>query len=429
MEWINVPEEGLSLREVRRLTNRNVNLSADVEKAVSAILDEVREGGDAAVRALTKKFDGVELESLRVTEEEIEEAVAAVGEEFMAVLREAKDNIEMFHKEQLRESWVKEFRPGVRLGEQYEAIQRVGVYVPGGRAAYPSTVLMDTVPAVVAGCPSIAMTTPPGKDGKVNPNILAAAYVAGVKEIYKVGGAQGIAMLAYGTETVEPVFKIAGPGNAFVAMAKRLVFGTVGIDMIAGPSEVCCVADGSADPKWIAADLLSQAEHDPRAAVFLVTPDEAFGKAVEAEMYAQMKELPRYEIIKSSVGDYAKAFLCKDIPQCFDIVNKVAPEHLEVEVPEPESYLPLVVNAGAIFVGKYTSEPIGDYMAGPNHTLPTSGTAAFSSPLGVMDFVKHSSVEIYTKEAFKNISKKVQLFANAEGLQAHAHAMEVRDED
>lgn len=429
MEWINVPLEGLSLREVRRLTNRNVNLSADVEKAVSAILDEVREGGDAAVRALTKKFDGVELGSLRVTEEEIEEAVAEVGEEFMAVLREAKDNIEMFHREQLRESWVKEFRPGVRLGEQYEPIQRVGVYVPGGRAAYPSTVLMDTVPAVVAGCPSIAMTTPPGKDGRVNPNILAAAYVAGVKEIYKVGGAQGIAMLAYGTETVEPVFKIAGPGNAFVAMAKRLVFGTVGIDMIAGPSEVCCVADGSANPKWIAADLLSQAEHDPRAAVFLVTPDKAFGEAVEEEMYKQMKALPRYEIIKSSVGDYAKAFLCKDIPQCFDIVNKVAPEHLEIEVPEPESYLPLVVNAGAVFVGKYTSEPIGDYMAGPNHTLPTSGTAAFSSPLGVMDFVKHSSVEIYTREAFRNISKKVQLFANAEGLQAHAYAMEVRDED
>ena len=429
MEWIKVPEEGLTLRQVRQMTNRNVNLSADVEKAVTAILDQVRDGGDAAVKALTKKFDGVELEDLRVTDAEIQEAVAEVGEEFMAVLREAKANIEAYHKEQARKSWVKEFRPGVRLGEQYEAIQRVGVYVPGGRAAYPSTVLMDTVPAVVAGCPSIAMTTPPGKDGKVNPNILAAAYVAGVKEIYKVGGAQGIAMLAYGTETVEPVFKIAGPGNAFVAMAKRLVFGTVGIDMIAGPSEVCCIADGSANPKWVAADLLSQAEHDPRAAVFLVTTDESFGKAVQAEMDAQMKELPRYEIIKSSVGTYAKAFLCKDLPQCFDIVNKVAPEHLELNVENPESYLPLVVNAGAIFVGKYTSEPIGDYMAGPNHTLPTSGTAAFSSPLGVYDFVKHSSVEIYTKEAFQGISKKVQLFANAEGLQAHAHAMEVRDED
>lgn len=429
MEWINVPASGLSLREVRRLTNRNVNLSADVERAVSDILETVREGGDAAIRELTEKFDGVRLDDFRVSEEEIAEAVASVGEDFLAVLREAKENIEMYHREQVRESWVKEFRPGVRLGEQYEAIQRVGVYVPGGRAAYPSTVLMDTVPAVVAGCPSIAMTTPPGKDGKVNPNILAAAYVAGVKEIYKVGGAQGIAMLAYGTETVEPVFKIAGPGNAFVAMAKRLVFGTVGIDMIAGPSEVCCVADDSANPTWIAADLLSQAEHDPRAAVFLVTPDEAFGRAVQAEMERQMKELPRYEIIKSSVGDYAKAFLCKDIPQCFDIVNKIAPEHLEVEVPEPESYLPLVVNAGAIFVGKWTSEPIGDYMAGPNHTLPTSGTAAFSSPLGVMDFVKHSSVEIYNEAAFRGISKKVQLFADAEGLHGHAHAMEVRDAD
>lgn len=429
MEWIQVPEEGLSLRESRRLTNRAVNLSADVEQAAAAILEDVRANGDEAVRRLTKKFDGADLQDFRVTEEEIDEAVASVGEDLMAVLREAKENIEAYHKEQVRKSWIREFRPGVRLGEQYEPIQRVGVYVPGGRAAYPSTVLMDTVPAVVAGCPSIAMATPPGRDGKVNPNILAAAKVAGVKEIYKVGGAQAIAMLAYGTETVEPVFKIAGPGNAFVAMAKRLVYGTVGIDMIAGPSEVCCVADGSANPKWIAADLLSQAEHDPRAAVFLITTDAEFGKAVQAEMEVQMKQLPRYEIIKSSVGDYAKAFLCRDAAQCFDVVNKIAPEHLEIELPDPESYLPLVKNAGAIFVGKYTSEPLGDYMAGPNHTLPTSGTAAFSSPLGVYDFVKHSSVEIYTEEAFRKISRKVQLFAQAEGLGAHAHAMEVRDEE
>ena len=429
MEWITVPEEGLTLREVRRMTNRAVNLSSDVERAAAAILEDVRQNGDEAVRRLTKQFDGADLADFRVSEEEIEEAVAGVGEDFLAVLREAKDNIETYHREQVRKSWIKEFRPGVRLGEQYEPIQRVGVYVPGGRAAYPSTALMDTVPAVVAGCPSIAMTTPPGKDGKVNPNILAAAYVAGVKEIYKVGGAQGIAMLAYGTETVEPVFKIAGPGNAFVAMAKRLVYGTVGIDMIAGPSEVCCVADGSANPKWIAADLLSQAEHDPRAAVFLITTDAAFGKAVQAEMEGQMQALPRYEIMKQSVGDYAKAFLCRDAAQCFDVVNKIAPEHLEIELPDPEQYLPLVKNAGAIFLGKYTSEPIGDYMAGPNHTLPTSGTAAFSSPLGVCDFVKHSSVEIYTEEAFRRISKKVQRFALAEGLGAHAHAMEVRDED
>jgi histidinol dehydrogenase len=429
MEWIQVPEEGLSLREIRRLTNRAVNLSADVEQAAAAILEDVRANGDEAVRRLTKKFDGADLQDFRVTEEEIDEAVASVGEDLMAVLREAKENIEAYHKEQVRKSWIREFRPGVRLGEQYEPIQRVGVYVPGGRAAYPSTVLMDTVPAVVAGCPSIAMATPPGRDGKVNPNILAAAKVAGVKEIYKVGGAQAIAMLAYGTETVEPVFKIVGPGNAFVAMAKRLVYGTVGIDMIAGPSEVCCVADGSANPKWIAADLLSQAEHDPRAAVFLITTDAEFGKAVQAEMEIQMKQLPRYEIIKRSVGDYAKAFLCRDAAQCFDVVNKIAPEHLEIELPDPEIYLPLVKNAGAIFVGKYTSEPLGDYMAGPNHTLPTSGTAAFSSPLGVYDFVKHSSVEIYTEEAFRKISRKVQLFAQAEGLGAHAHAMEVRDED
>lgn len=429
MEWIEVPEKGLTLREVRTMTNRNVNLSDDLEKSVSAILAQVKEGGDEAIRALTKKFDGVDLTDFRVSESEIEEAVRAVGPEFLAVLKEAKENIEAFHREQVRKSWSKTFRDGVELGERFLPIQRVGVYVPGGRAAYPSTVLMDTVPAMVAGCPSVAMATPPGKDGKVNPNILAAAYVAGVKEIYKVGGAQGIGMLAYGTETVEPVFKIVGPGNAFVAMAKRLVFGTVGIDMIAGPSEVCCVADGSANPKWIAADLLSQAEHDPRAAVFLITPDKDFGLAVQKEMEKQMKELSRYEIMKSSVDQYAKAFLCKDAEQCFDIVNKIAPEHLEVELPDPKKYLPLIYNAGAIFLGKYTSEPIGDYMAGPNHTLPTSGTAAFSSPLGVYDFVKHSSVECYSEEAFRKISKKVQLFAKAEGLTAHAHAMEVRDED
>lgn len=428
MEWIEVPAEGLSLREVRRLTNRAVNLSSEVEQAAKAILEDVRQNGDEAVRRLTKEFDGADLDDFRVTEAEIDEAVAEVGEAFMAVLQEAKENIEMYHREQVRKSWMKEFRPGVRLGEKYEPIQRVGVYVPGGRAAYPSTVLMDTVPAVVAGCPSIAMTTPPGRDGKVNPYILAAARVAGVTEIYKAGGAQGIAMLAYGTETVEPVFKIAGPGNAFVAMAKRLVYGTVGIDMIAGPSEVCCVADGRANPKWVAADLLSQAEHDPRAAVFLVTTDAAFGRAVAAEMDRQMRELPRYEIIRSSVTDYAKGFLCRDVARCFDVVNKIAPEHLEIGLPDPEQYLPLVKNAGAIFLGEFTSEPIGDYMAGPNHTLPTSGTAAFSSPLGVSDFVKHSSVECYTEEAFRAISAKVQRFARAEGLDGHAHAMEVRDE-
>lgn len=236
-------------------------------------------------------------------------------------------------------------------------------------------------------------------------------------------------MLAYGTETVEPVFKIVGPGNAFVAMAKRQVFGQVGIDMIAGPSEVCCVADETANPEWVAADLLSQAEHDPRAAVFLITTSEAFGRQVEQAMDRQMKELPRYEIIRSSVGDYARAFLCRDYEQCFDVVNKIAPEHLEVELENPEQYLPLIKNAGAIFLGRYTSEPLGDYMAGPNHTLPTSGTAAFSSPLGVYDFVKHSSVEYYSEEAFRKISAKVQMFANAEGLSAHAKAMEVRDEE
>lgn len=429
MEWINVSKKTPTLREIRRLTNRDVNLSDEIEDIVLGILKQVRSDGDQAIRALTKQFDGVNLESFRVTEDEIQEGLEKVTPAFLEVLKEAKNNIEVFHREQILKSWRKEFRDGVTLGEQFTPIQRIGVYVPGGRAAYPSTVLMDVIPAIVAGCPSVAMTTPPEKDGKINPNVLAAAYIAGIKEIYKVGGAQGIGMLAYGTETVEPVFKIVGPGNAFVAMAKRLVFGTVGIDMIAGPSEVCCIADGNANPIWVAADLLSQAEHDPRAAVFLVTTDEEFGEDVVKEMKRQAALLSRYEVIKSSVQNYGKVFLCKDIDQCFDIVNKIAPEHLEINLPDPGKYLPLVLNAGAIFLGKFTSEPIGDYMAGPNHTLPTSGTAAFSSPLGAYDFVKHSSIESYTEEAFHKISEKVQIFANAEGLQAHANAMGVRDEE
>ena len=411
------------------ILNRDIRAEKNVEDVVDAIIADVRARGDDALKDYALKFDGATIENLQVTQAEIDEAFAGMDPYFLETLRQAAENIEQFHRQQVHKNFVMNDRPGIVLGQKYTPIEKAGVYVPGGTAAYPSTVLMDVIPAKVAGVSEIVMTTPAGKDGKVNPVILAAAATAGVTKIFKTGGAQAVAALAYGTQSIPAVDKIVGPGNIYVATAKRKVFGKVGIDMIAGPSEVCCVADGSANPTWIAADLLSQAEHDPRAAVFLITPDKDFGLKVQAEMERQMKELSRYEIMKSSVDTYAKAFLCRDAAQCFDIVNKIAPEHLEVELPDPKQYLPLIYNAGAIFLGKYTSEPIGDYMAGPNHTLPTSGTAAFSSPLGVYDFVKHSSVECYTEEAFRKISRKVQLFAKAEGLTAHANAMEVRDED
>ena len=318
------------------------------------------------------------------------------------------------------------FRDGVRLGARYTPIQRVGVYVPGGTAAYPSTVLMDVIPAEVAGVPSIAVFTPPAKDGSVNPYILAAAHVAGATEIYKVGGAQSIAAAAFGTESIPPVFKIVGPGNAYVAMAKRLVFGTVGIDMIAGPSEVGILADENANPVWVAADLLAQAEHDRRAAVFLATPSAALASAVEGEVEKQLAELPRQDIAAASVADHGKIFITKDRQQAIDIMNLIAPEHLEIDFHDAEQYVDQIQNAGAIFIGPYTPEPIGDYFAGPNHTLPTMGTAAFSSPLGVYDFVKRSSLLSYNKEAFDKVAEKVIRFANVEGLQAHGLAVRRR---
>lgn len=344
----------------------------------------------------------------------------------MAVLQEAADNIRKYHQRQVQTTWMDTFRPGVRLGAKFTPIQRVGVYVPGGTAAYPSTVLMDTIPAHVAGVPSIAVFTPPAKDGSVNPYILAAAHVAGATEIYKVGGAQGIAAAAFGTESIPPVFKIVGPGNAYVAMAKRLVFGTVGIDMIAGPSEVGILADHDANPVWVAADLLAQAEHDRRAAVFLVTPSAALAHAVEAEVQRQLEELPRKEIAAASVENHAKVFITKDKDQAVSIMNLIAPEHLEIEFSDAEAYVDKIVNAGAIFIGSYTTEPLGDYFAGPNHTLPTMGTAAFSSPLGVYDFVKRSSLLQYNKEAFEAVADKVIRFANVEGLQAHGLAVRRR---
>lgn len=426
MEWIDVPSEGLTLRDIRRITKRDQAESEDIRKAVEAILADIEQRGDAAVREYTKRFDGVDLDSFLVSPEEIDDAVDIVGPDFMAILEEAAANIRAYHERQVEQTWIDTFRPGVRLGAKFTPIQRVGVYVPGGTAAYPSTVLMDTIPAHVAGVPSIAVFTPPAKDGSVNPYILAAAHVAGATEIYKVGGAQGIAAAAYGTESIPPVFKIVGPGNAYVAMAKRLVFGTVGIDMIAGPSEVGVLADHDANPVWVAADLLAQAEHDRRAAVFLVTPSAAFAGEVEAEVRRQLEELPRKDIAAESIEKHAKFFIVKDKDQAVDIMNLIAPEHLEIAFSDAETWAKKIVNAGAIFMGPYTTESLGDYFAGPNHTLPTMGTAAFSSPLGVYDFVKRSSLLEYDKDAFTAVADKVMRFANVEGLQAHGLAVRRR---
>ena len=426
MEWIEVPEEGLTLRQVRAITARNQSESEAIRQRVEHILQAVQERGDEALKEFTAIFDGPFLDSFLVTEEEIDAAVAAVGPDFMAVLEEAADNIRAYHERQVETTWMDTFRPGVRLGAKFTPIQRVGVYVPGGTAAYPSTVLMDIIPAHVAGVPSIAVFTPPRKDGSVNPYILAAARVAGATEIYKAGGAQGVAAAAFGTESIPPVFKIVGPGNAYVAMAKRLVFGTVGIDMIAGPSEVGVLADDTANPVWVAADLLAQAEHDARAAVFLVTPSRALAEAVEAEVRRQLDELPRRDIAAPSVEQYGKIFVTKDMNQAVEVMNLIAPEHLELDTADAEALAGDIVNAGAIFIGPYTPEPIGDYFAGPNHTLPTMGTAAFSSPLGVYDFVKRSSLLQYDKEAFEAVAEKVMAFANVEGLQAHGLAVKRR---
>lgn len=426
MEWIEVPEEGLTLRQVRAITARNQSESEAIRQRVEHILQAVQERGDEALKEFTAIFDGPFLDSFLITEEEIDAAVAAVGPDFMAVLEEAADNIRTYHERQIETTWMDTFRPGVRLGAKFTPIQRVGVYVPGGTAAYPSTVLMDIIPAHVAGVPSIAVFTPPRKDGSVNPYILAAARVAGATEIYKAGGAQGVAAAAFGTESIQPVFKIVGPGNAYVAMAKRLVFGTVGIDMIAGPSEVGVLADDTANPVWVAADLLAQAEHDARAAVFLVTPSRALAEKVEAEVRRQLDELPRRDIAAPSVEQYGKIFVTKDMNQAVEVMNLIAPEHLELDTADAEALAGDIVNAGAIFIGPYTPEPIGDYFAGPNHTLPTMGTATFSSPLGVYDFVKRSSLLQYDKEAFEAVAEKVMAFANVEGLQAHGLAVKRR---
>lgn len=401
----------------------------NVSDAVSAIIARVATEGDSALLELTERFDKVRLASLEVSEEEIDEAFASVSEELLAVIREAEANVRAFHSRQVRNSFVISERDGVVIGQKVLPIERVGLYVPGGTAAYPSTVLMDAVPAKIAGCSEIVMVTPPGRDGKVAPAILAAAKVAGVTRIFKVGGAQAIAALAYGTESIPKVDKIVGPGNAFVAEAKKQVFGRVSIDMIAGPSEILVVADGASDPEFVAADLLSQAEHDRNASAVLVTDSMALAEAVSAELERQIPLLPRADIARASIDNNGKIIVADDIALAIEISNEIAPEHLELCLDNPFDYLDRVKHAGSIFMGRYCPEALGDYFAGPNHTLPTSGTARFSSPLGVEDFIKTTQFTYYTKDALGKVADKVALFANTEGLQAHAKSAVVRKKD
>lgn len=419
-----------SIDQLDRLLGRSESDKQNVRDIVLDIIEQVRARGDQALIDYASRFDGCTLTALRVTEKEIDDAYASIDPKLIAVMEEAAANIRAFHEKQKEATWTYSPAPGITLGQHITPLERVGLYVPGGKAAYPSTVLMDSIPAMVAGVDSIAMVTPPGKDGRINPNILAAARIAGVTEIYKTGGAQAIAALAYGTESVAPVNKIVGPGNIFVATAKKEVFGQVAIDMIAGPSEVLILSDGSASPVYAAADLLSQAEHDEMAMPILVTTDEAFADAVIAEVYRQIEaDLSRKAIARSSVDDYGRVFLCDDLDQAFDLANAIAPEHMEIMLPEAMDYLEKVRNAGAIFLGSYTPEPLGDYFAGPNHTLPTSGTAKFSSPLGVYDFTKRSSILSYSEDALGQAASKIAAFARSEGLDAHAKSIERRFEN
>ena len=402
--------------------------AVNVEAIVADIIANVRANGDKAVLEYNLKFDKAQQETLLVSRQEIEEAFAAVEPEFLSILEEAAENIRNFHSKQVRNSFVIADKPGIVLGQKVTPIEKVGVYVPGGTAAYPSTVLMDTIPAKIAGCETIVMVTPPGADGKINPVILAAAKIAGVDLIFKVGGAQAVAALAYGTESIPKVDKIVGPGNAFVAEAKKQVFGLVSIDMIAGPSEILVIADGKSNPAHVAADLLSQAEHDKLASAVLVTDSADLAEQVSAELEKQIPLLPRAEIARASIDNNGKIIVAENLMQGIEISNEIAPEHLELMVDDPFAYLDAVKHAGSIFMGRNCPEALGDYFAGPNHTLPTSGTARFSSPLSVDDFVKKSQFTYYTADALSAVADSIHYFANKEGLQAHGKSAMIRKE-
>ena len=412
-----VPNETLFIRSP---------LIRDVAGVVADILADVREHGDEALFRLTEKFDGAKLDSLLVSDAEMDEAWQSVSADYRAVLRLAHDNIAEYHRQQIRPGFVITRPDGVVLGQKVTPIARVGLYVPNGTAAYPSSLLMNCVPAKLAGCGMLVVVTPPGPDGRVDPAILAAAKIAGVDRIYKIGGAQAVAALAYGTETVPRVDKIVGPGNAYVAEAKKQVFGAVAIDTIAGPSEVLIVADANNDPTVLAADMLAQAEHDVMATSVLVTNSAPLALAVQSALECQLKTLPREEIARASIDNNGKIVLVQDLADAFRCANEIAPEHLEIAVDDPFSYLGLVENAGSIFLGRNAPEALGDYLAGPNHTLPTTGTARFGSPLSVDDFVKKSQYTYYSKEALRGVKDAIALFAEQEGLHGHASSVQIR---
>ncbi len=401
----------------------------DVEDIVADIIYNVRKNGDKAVFEYTEKFDKAKLADLAVKKEEIDEAIKLVEPKFIEILKKAAANITKFHSKQLRNSFIINDENGIVIGQKIIPVDRAGLYVPGGTASYPSTVLMDAIPAKIAGCKEVVMVTPPDKDGKINPAILAAAYVAGVDRIFKVGGAQAIAALAYGTQSIPKVDKIVGPGNAFVAEAKKQVFGKVSIDMIAGPSEILVVADGKSNPRYVAADLLSQAEHDKLASAVLVTDSMELALAVQSEIENQLTSLKRAEIARASIDNNGKIIVAENLSAAIEIANEIAPEHLELCVDNPFDYLDSIRHAGSIFMGRSCPEALGDYFAGPNHTLPTSGTAKFSSPLSVDDFIKKTQYTYYTKEALSRVAYDIAFFAEKEGLTGHARSAVIRLED
>lgn len=411
------------------LLSRTQEISSDILVKVSNILDDVRKNGDAACRKYTKQFDGIDIDEFKVSQAEIETAIQACDPAFMDAMEKAKKNITYFHQAQVQQSYLLQKEKGIYLGQRVLPLASVGIYVPGGRAQYPSSVLMNAIPAHVAGVKRIVMVTPPNKEGKIHPNIAFAAKLAGVTDIYKIGGAQAIAALAYGTESIPAVDKIVGPGNIFVAAAKKLVYGKVDIDMIAGPSEILVIADDQANPVYIAADLLSQAEHDPMASPILLATSQIIIDKTNAELKRQSALLPKREIVEQSLKNYGKSILCDSIEECIAFSNAIAPEHLELMIQDPMSVLSLVENAGSVFMGYYTCESIGDYFGGTNHVLPTSGTARFSSALGVDSFIKKSCFLHYTKEALDSYGSYIIKMAQEERLDAHAQAAKVRMEN
>ena len=416
---------------LENLLKRSPNNYGKFESTVAQILDKVKNEGDAALFAYTKEFDKADVtkETIRVTDAEIEEAYAQIDPALLGVIRKALVNIRQYHEKQIQNSWFTSTTDGTMLGQKVTPLNRVGVYVPGGKAVYPSSVLMNIVPAKVAGVPHIVMTTPPGKDGKVCASTLVAAKEAGADEIYKVGGAQAIGALAFGTESIPKVDKIVGPGNIFVALAKKAVYGYVSIDSIAGPSEILVLADETANPRYVAADLLSQAEHDELASAILVTTSEKLAHEVSDQVDGFLKELSRAEIISKSLDNYGYILLADTMEDVIDVANEIASEHLEIQTKNPFEVMTKIRNAGAIFIGEYASEPLGDYFAGPNHILPTNGTAKFFSPLSVDDFIKKSSIISYSREALQKVHKDIESFAKAEQLTAHANSIHVRFEE